>query len=355
MTEEYRPSGRGRSAAGVASSPVTMADIANRAKVAESTVSRALSGSGLVSRKTRDRVVAIAESMGYEITEAARNMRRQSTNTLELVLLGDPAACVHLRALETAELIAAITAEAAALGYDVLLTTQVPWASDRPGNSVRAGRADGMIILGQATHRPCLNALHKQNYPMVVWGSHFNEDIYPIIGPRNCVASAMVAKHLLDQGRKRILFVGDTDEAGSYQKYHGYCRAMEIAGISPIEALQLPARLPLDQARRAFQAAWDVVSSADAIMCVSDQLAYAAMEALKAKKVSIPNDIAVAGFGDESQQMQNLPGLTTVRRDLRTDARALVAVLLQRIAGHQVAPKAMTSQLVVRASTCASA
>ncbi len=149
-----------------------LSEVARRAGVSLSTVSRALSGSSLISEETRKIVRTAAEQLDYRVDAAGSSLRTGLTRTVGVVIPLSHAANQSFSDPFFLEILGALADELSTCGYNMLLAK----VTDDPGDWIthvaRGRRADGVIVIGQSLHHESLNR-HASDFPTVVWGQGF--------------------------------------------------------------------------------------------------------------------------------------------------------------------------------------
>ncbi|MBJ7415431.1 MAG: LacI family DNA-binding transcriptional regulator [Niveispirillum sp.] len=330
--------------------PIKMADIARMAGVSVSTVSRALAGSTLVPQAKREEILALAQEQGYVINEQARNLRLKKTRTIGIViplghevgqLISDPFFI---------ELLGRLADEITARDYNVLLTKV---ARPEPGwqdRLIQSQKADGLIVIGQSDQHEALNAVARTYLPLVVWGAHLPSQLYCSVGSDNIGGARLAVEHLVQKGRRRIAFLGVPDLPEVGLRYDGYRRALAAAGIAEDPALLAPAHFTVDTAYDTVRGLIDSKVPFDAIFAVSDVIAIAAIKALNAAGLRVPDDVAVVGFDDITIAAYVSPALTSVRQDLARGAKVMIDLLFRRMEGENTPSATMPAELVIRKS-----
>ncbi|MEM1053840.1 MAG: LacI family DNA-binding transcriptional regulator, partial [Pseudomonadota bacterium] len=131
---------------------VTSFDVAERAGVSQSTVSRALSGSAVISEATREKVMSVAHDMGYFVDERAARLRRGHTGTLAVVVICKPGERARDVNPFSYALLGGICAAAAEQELEVLVSLQAE--EDKLfGHYVERGQAEGLIVIGTTANR----------------------------------------------------------------------------------------------------------------------------------------------------------------------------------------------------------
>jgi DNA-binding LacI/PurR family transcriptional regulator len=333
----------------------TSFDIAHLAGVSQPTVSRALRGSPSVNPTTRRRIEEIARQLNYSVDRAASNLRSGETRTIALLLfedLGPDHALINPFFLS---MLGSIMRRCAAAGYDLLISFQ-DMTSDWHKQYEDSHRADGLLLLGYgdySLYRARLEALVAQGTHFVRWGSVAAGQPGITVGSDNIGGGYQAARHLIEQGRKRIAFLGDaSDRYPEFADRHrGYVRALEESGLAASPALQVDAVTSEEAGADAAQAVIASGKTFDAIVAASDLIAIGAMRTLAAAGFSVPRDVAIVGFDDIPAASLTNPPLTTVVQDARLAGERLVDTLLRRIREEPTESVIMPTQLVVRGSS----
>ena len=297
---------------------VTSFEVAERAGVNQSTVSRALSGDASITEETRERVRRVADELGYRVDARAARLRSGKTRTIAIVVITRPG-------LPTTEinpfhynLLGSVCAAAAEKGYQALVSFQAQ-PETFYGDFVESRQADGVVILGTSTNDAAWD-FHKdllQRPDVISWGS-------PLPGHRrvdsdNRAGARLAVERLLAGGRRRIAFIGDTgDTQQQYrERYDGYRAAMEDAGLVPMQAVFRPGETRADQGRASLAALVESGTGFDGIFCSCDAMAFGVLEGLRERGLAVPAEVGVIGFDGLGSGAHSSPPLTTVEPDFR--------------------------------------
>jgi len=328
----------------------TMADIARLAGVHVSTVSRALGDSPLVEQGMRDRIVDLARQHGYVANAAARNLRAGRTETLSVVIplaheqgqvLTDPFFASMLSNLADA-----ITRR----GYGMHLQKVLPPMQGWLQRLIAERRSDGIIVIGQSTEHDTLQHAAHTALPFVVWGGQLPKQAYCTVGTDNLAGAQRATEHLLQLGRRRILFLGDPAIPEILLRSEGYAQALAQGPVGTAAPAIVEVHLTPEAAAAAMQACLKQGKTFDGIVAATDLIAISAMRVLAAAGLKVPEDVAVVGFDGTEMGAHVHPTLTTISQDLAQGAELLVDLLLQRLEGKQVESVLMPGELVVRES-----
>jgi DNA-binding LacI/PurR family transcriptional regulator len=329
---------------------VQMADIARLAGVSVSTVSRALAGNPQINADTRERVSQLARSLNYTINVGAQNLRLQKSQTIAVVVPYDTRVRQHISDPFFLALVGGLADALTDRGYDMLLSRVDADSLDSAAALVEAGKAIGLVIVGQWRHHDQLNALAARRMPLVVWGGQLPQQLYCSVGGDNVQGGLLATRHLLQAGRRRVLFAGDPALPEVYLRREGWRQALREAGLQPDPALELVVPFETIAARERLDTRCASDLDFDAVVACSDLMAVQAVQALRAAGRAVPQDVAVVGYDDMAIATYTEPALTTVHQPVLLAGEELVEALLALLRGETVSPRTLPVHLVVRAS-----
>lgn len=328
-----------------------MSDIARLAGVSVSTVSRALADSALITPQERARIQKIAHDAGYVINHAARNLRLQSTRTIGLVLpMGHS---IHQTMTDPflLELVGAITEQVVRQGYDLLISRDPDPKPDWLKDLVHSGRFDAIVVLGQSNQHDAINEVATSYAPLVVWGALMDGQIYTSVGTDNRLGCEMATAHLLQRGRRSLVYLGPYHLPEVASRYQGFLDAHTAHGIDPLPDHTRLCEFTPESALAAARGLLDGPEKPDGIVCASDVIALAVLDAAHEMGIEVPETLAVVGFDDVAQSRISHPPLSTVRQNIHSGAKHMIDILFQKMRGESARSCALSPELVVRGSS----
>jgi LacI family repressor for deo operon, udp, cdd, tsx, nupC, and nupG len=325
-------------------------DIAQRLGVSPATVSRALTGTGLVAEPTLSRIREAARAMNYRPNVSARNLRtRRSMSVLMVVRdIGNPFYLEVMKGVEQA---------AREAGYSVLMgnTESNPERETEYFDMLRDGHADGMILMtGKLPAGLEAAGIAIADLPLVVALETIEGSGLPHVRIDNLAAAREAVRHLVGLGHRRIAHVtGPLPEIMSRLRRDGWRAAMDDAGLAVPEGYEQRGDYLLRSGQALCATLCDLPEPPTAIFCANDEMAFGAIHELRRRGLDVPGDVSVVGFDDIYLSAAIFPPLTTVSQPRAEIGREAMSLLLQVIAGDEVAdgPIVLPTTLKIRGTT----
>lgn len=316
-------SGGGR----VAKGATTLEDLARLAGVSISTASRALNDSPAINKQTKQTIWRLAREHNYpfrrympagpigaDATIAIVAPRSQGENKL-----GDPFFL---------ELLSGLAEAATERNCDLLVSHVAPKTFEDLSMVMSTSRADGVVFLGQSTLHASFNRLIETESRFVVWGAQLPDQSYCSVGSDNLAGARRATAHLLRLGRKRIVFLGDSDDPEPMQRHRGYLDALADAKIEADPALVVPAHFEVESSEAAVDALLRRGVAFDGVVAASDLIALGAIRSLQHAGRDVPRDVSVIGFDNVRVARYASPAISTIAQDTTKAGRLLVSKLL---------------------------
>jgi LacI family transcriptional regulator, gluconate utilization system Gnt-I transcriptional repressor len=329
-----------------------MVDVAERANVALVTVSRVLNESPAVSPATREKVLAAIEELGYVPNLVAGSLASSQTGMIAIVVptIGNPV---------FSETVEAMSNIFRSVGFEILLGTtgEPPGDESRLIENFLARRPDGMLIHGSNPTGRTRRLLASANIPIVQSGDleEHADPVDMVVAYSNFRGAKAMTEHLLEMGCRKIAFVGRqfTWNDRSFARQRGYRAALTEHGLAVDESIVLECDLGFTEGTKALLKIKSRTPDVDAIFFAGDVWAAGALFECVRQGLSVPEDIAIAGFDDHAIAGVTAPRLSTIRVPRYEIGERAAQMLLQRISGGQTEDAVVDVgfELVVRDST----
>lgn len=334
----------------------TLGDLAAQLGLSVNTVSRALAGKDGVSERTRALVLDEAHRVGY-VAAPEPGPARVRSRTVAVTI---PSA-THLF---SSELIGAIEAGARAAGYSLdVFTTEESEEQERAAvrRMIDNDLAGAIVIPVQDRTEPWAEVL-AAGIPLVLASREVPALPCDFVTVDNTAGAYAAVRHLLAQGCRTIVqFEEDLGISTIDHRREGYARAMAEVPDAVAHTILVPTRRfetaePRWRAAEAHRAALALLDRGlcfDAIVAGDDYFALGALAALTQRRVRVPEDVRLAGYGDHPYSAWLDPALTSVRIPARLIGELAVSLLLQRIAGETGPPvrRLIKPELITRRSS----
>jgi DNA-binding LacI/PurR family transcriptional regulator len=329
---------------------IRLEDLAELAGVSIATVSRALNDSAVVNAKTKQLIWKLAREHGYAFRRNMPSGPVGAKATIAIVIPRPQGRSSRLSDPFLMELVAEIGESARSRGCDFLVSHVAPMNFDDLSAQMVTNRADGIIFLGQSSLHREFNQLAKVEGRFVVWGAQLPDQSYCSVGSDNLMGGRRATAHLARLGRRRIVFLGDTEAPEALQRFQGYLQAREAAGLEPDPALVVPAHFDVEEAEASVAALLSRRMPFDGIVAASDMIALGAIRALTRAGRKVPDDVSVIGYDDVQFARYANPALTTISQHTDVAGRVLVSKLLNSGAADDLRSERLPTDLIVRES-----
>jgi LacI family transcriptional regulator/LacI family repressor for deo operon, udp, cdd, tsx, nupC, and nupG len=331
-------------------------DIAKELGISKSTVSRALSGHPSVKEKTRIDVLELAERMDYERNTLALSLANKKTLVIGIIvpeILNSFYPSVirgaedHLNSEKYKAIICHSNEnyEKEVENVKLLLSQQV----------------DGIILSHTKETRNFdhLKLIQRRGVPLVMFNRVTDTIDVPKVVVDDYEAAFNAVEHLIKNGRKRIAHLAGPDSLiNSKLRLNGYLDALAKHKIPIDNDLIISYDLSIDKVKIYIKHFLDMARRPDAIFCINDPTAIAAMSVIHDRKLHIPKDIAVVGFSNDQPSALTNPPLTTVSQPTFEIGRETAKLIMQEIRNNEKNEPAankktviLKAQLIIREST----
>ncbi len=293
---------------------MTIKEIAEIAGVSKSTVSRAIDGNPRISDETKSKIFDIIEKYGYTPNTAARNLARNKTNAVGIVMphgeSGIYAATFFQEALK------GICNTVSNSNYDVLITAGNPTEPEAIKRLINTSRVDGIILLRSKLRDTNIELMLKSQFPFVLIGSCKEySNIYSIDNDNISAASALT-EHILESGRRKIAFIGGVGGSMvTINRLEGYKKKLLENGLGVNEDYIHVGEFSEKHGYESMKRLMSLCEKPDGLITVDDTMCMGAMRYLEGINVKVPGEMAVACFNDSAYTRFSRPSITTVTVD----------------------------------------
>lgn len=334
---------------------VSLKEIAKRAGVSVSTVSRTLNNYDDVSPETRERILRIARELNYFPNAVARSLVKKKTYTIG-VFFGNKmnSGFDHPFFLDVISAIREVIGNA---GYDLLIFTNKKKERATYATLCRERSVDGVVLLltgeGKKKTEPLVE-LQNSRIPCIAIDIPLLGEKCTYVESDNYGGAREAMRHLIGLGHRRIAFIGgDEISKTSYDRLRGYQDMLMENGIGVDPSLIQLGHFSREKAREAARRLMSERPDITAFFAVSDVMAMGVIDGLEQLGHRVPRDVSVVGFDDIREAVYARPPLTTVRQDKIGLGSQAARTLLQIIEHPEepIAPVTLPCRLIVREST----
>lgn len=326
-------------------------DVANHAGVAVGTVSNVLNYPDRVSSKTRERVQASIDVLGFVRNDVARQLRAGHSRTIGLIVLdiGNPFFSSVSRSAE----------DAAAEGGNAVVLGNSGHSAEREKHYIELfeeQRVQGLLISPVTDITTRLKALAARGTKVVLVDTPSNDGEFSSVSVDDISGGYQATKHLLDVGRRRLAFVAGPQQFHQVtDRLLGAMRAMAEVPDATLEVLQaedLTVLAGRDIGDALVQRKRE--SLPDGLFCSNDLLALGVMQSLTMlHTLRIPEDVALVGYDDIDFAASAVVPLTSIRQPARMIGKTAIDLLAEQLQTPAAAPRAVVfePELVIRSSS----
>ncbi len=317
------------------SARTTMRDVAAAVGMSPMTVSRALRGDTTVSAETRRRVEAAARQMGYVYDATASLFRNQKSGFVAVTL-------PSVNNANFADTYRGLTEALQQTGMQVLLGA-TNYRLEREEELVRqllARKPEALVMTGGNHTDATREMVQALPIPVIEMWDLPPAPLGHVVGFSNADAVALLVDHLVETGRTRLGFVGASEGADlrGAERRSGVIARAKALGLPPVRVFDAgPAPVSMHHGADLVRAQAGALGDLDALLCVSDTVAFGALSACRRLGISVPEDLAITGFGQFDVAMVSEPQITTVAVNARKIGGTVAEKLAQLFNGEPVA------------------
>jgi LacI family transcriptional regulator len=329
----------------------TIHDIARELEISASTVSRALNNNPRISLKTKEKIKAVADRLGYRPNTLASNLRNKKSNTIGIVV---PLINRHF----FSSVISGVEDIAFKAGYNVVISQSNDLAAKETSivQSMFSNRVDGLIIsiAMQSTSFEHLKLFKKKQIPLVFFDRAVPEIDTDKIVVDDFDGAFRVTQHLIEQGYQRIAHLAGPQNLTTYlDRKNGYIEALRKNNITFDESLINVSTLTSEDGVPAIEKLMALPNPPDAIFCGNDTTALSVMIYLRDKGIRIPEDFGIVGFSNEPFSKVVSPAISTILQPGFAMGQKAAELIISKIENKDRTYQTITlpTELIIRDSS----
>ena len=326
---------------------VTSLEVARKAGVSQSSVSRVFTPGASASKGTSERVRKAANDLGYRPNVLARAMVSGKSRMIGLVV-------AYLNNLFYPDALEKLSSQLKEKGYHVLIfmASQTAGNIDEVLHEIMGYQVDGIVLASVAMSSDLASKCQKAGVPVVLFNRSQDDDRLSSVGSNNVSGGRKIADFLINGGHKKIAHIAGWEGASTQRdRETGFISGLHAAGIELFT--REVGNFDIEQAREAARRMFKNNNYPDAVFVANDHMAIGVMDVLRLEfGLRIPEDVSVIGYDDVSAAEWSAYSLTTVRQPATQMVEETVSILMDQIENKAKNPRriAIDGPLIVRGS-----
>ncbi|MFC4321109.1 catabolite control protein A [Litchfieldia salsa] len=310
---------------------VTIYDVAREANVSMATVSRVVNGNPNVKPTTRKKVLEAIDRLGYRPNAVARGLASKKTTTVGVII-------PDISSIFYSELARGIEDIATMYKYNIILSN-----SDQNKekelhllNTMLGKQVDGIVFMGGNITEEHVYEFERSPAPIVLAASIEGSKKIPSVTINYEQAAYDAIAALIQKGHKKIAFVsGPVEEQVGVEKFAGYRRALEEAGLTFVEEFVVEGDYSYESGMEAFEKIQELSDRPSAVFVSTDEMALGVIHGATDMGISVPGDVEIIGFDNTRLATMVRPRLTTVVQPMY-DIGAVAMRLLTKFMNKEI-------------------
>ena len=334
---------------------ITIKDIARKANVSHTTVSRALNNKSRIRNETKEKILTIARELNYRPDFIARSLVMKRTKTLGLVIttIANPFYTELSQGIETT---------ARSLGYNIILcSTNYDLSNEKQYvDMLRSEGVDGIIFSSAHMDDPNIFELAEEAFPIVLVNRRAYHPVVrekvDYVGIDNILGGFLAVEHLIRLGHQRIGVIGGSSESSvGFERLEGGKKALVTYGLEVADNYFLEGDFLKGSGYRGGKEFLKMTEPPTAIFATNDYMALGTYQAIIEEGQRIPEDIALIGFNDIEFTAIKGVELTTIGQKKYEMGALATTILVEKIEGGESKPSTkeifLKPELIIR-RTC---
>ncbi|MHC5268474.1 LacI family DNA-binding transcriptional regulator [Enterococcus sp. LJL98] len=312
----------------------TVKDVAKKAGVATSTVSRVINDHPSISEETKKRVRKVMDELGYTPNLAARNLGKRSASAIGVILpplnskerLGNP---FYLETIET------INEEARKSQMSVAIASARDFATllANVERMHRQKQVDGFILTYSDKYDPIITYLMANQIPFTLIGQPYRQEEQIVyVDNDNQLLGKQATEYLIEQGHQKILFITNTTHENLYyERFFGYQKAMMMTGLTVFPAVSFEKTEDYPNFAQVLEE-----TQATALVVIDDLFAVRIMQLADLLGYKVPDDLSVISFNNSIFTTLTHPYLTSMDIDVASLGEIATQQLMAQLQKSEV-------------------
>jgi len=329
---------------------ITIHDVAKKAGCSIKTVSRVVNDEPHVKANLREKVLAAIHETGYVPNISARRLVQKRSYVICLLL--------HAAGSFQSTLLSKVLEVGYEGNYDVIVQTYFPSFSrsrKKISNLIQHNRIDGLITTPPCDSDPFLtNLIFNSELPHVHIAPLNPTGGTPYVSAEDFTGAYQMTERLIKLGHQRIgLLLGHRNQRPSLDRLFGYRAALEKYQIAFDEKLLVDSENNFEGGSTATKILMNLQNPPDAIFALSDEAAVGSLFSLHELGILIPQQIALAAFGDLGISHQIWPGISAVKYPVEKIVEQAIHMLIDLVEGHPIENRQviLPTSIIMRGST----
>lgn len=331
---------------------INIYDVSKKAGVSIATVSRVLNGNTRVSEKTRDKVINAMKELDYTPNVFARGLGLNTMKTIGIM-------CIDSSDIYLANAVYYLEQELRKYNYDSILCCTGKDYNNKKNylELLLSKRVDGIILAGSqfventSEHNNDYIINAAKDVPIVLVNGYLDAaNIYSVMcNDEEAVYNA--TKLLINNSHRNIVYLYTSTSYSGMNKYHGYLKAINEAGITLPDEFHHLCGKNISHARDYLTYLYDKCMKFDAVMTSDDSIAAGAVKFAHTHGIRIPEDLEVIGYNNSVLSLCTEPELTSIDSKVEELSSCAVSVLMKVLSGEDADNHSIIAADIIKRNT----
>ena len=323
---------------------VSIKDVANKAGVSISTVSKALNDKSSVSSSTIERIKQTAEDMGYVPNSRARVFATKETK--QIVFIADIPKDTAFYNPHVFEIIMGLQHSVSKSGYSLIVeSVEKKEALEYINNLYKKNMADALVVHASIITKRLESLIVKSNLPHLIIGQPDYQSTLSWIDTDNTLSGAIAIRHLLKKDYYPVAFVGGkADDMISLHRFEGAERELKQNNLNFEDQYVLSSSSTIVSGMNAAKKILKMEKPPRSVLCANSVIAFGMMQELRNQKIRVPKDIAVMTFDRYPFSDFTEPRVTSVDMNMYEIGEEAGSILIKNLSHPNLRIQTFTSE-----------